>query len=121
MGAGRRRIVSSSMNGFPPFRLHTVNECHWHRGDRQNDEQIQLLPKAFAMLRYRVDRAEQLPTLELNNPTLVCRGAVGFPCAAQRKASSSTIARHTSVSGSMENGHEVRNQNGRRSLWIFPR
>jgi hypothetical protein len=84
MGAGRRRIVNASTNGFPPFPLHTVNEWLRQRDDRPNDEQIPLLPKAFAMLRYRMDRAGQLLTLELNNLTLVCQDAVGFParCAA---------------------------------------
>jgi hypothetical protein len=56
MGAGRRRIVSSGMKGFPPSRLDTVNECPRQRGDRPNGEQIRLLPNAFAMLRNRVDR-----------------------------------------------------------------
>ena len=39
---------------FPPFRLDTVNQCLWREG-----KAIALTPKAYALLRYLVERAGQ--------------------------------------------------------------
>lgn len=47
---------------FPPFRLDIVNQCLWRRSDDSADERIILKPKAFAILRYLVDRAGRLVT-----------------------------------------------------------
>ena len=47
---------------FAQFRLDTVNQCLWRRGDAQEDERIQLTPKAFAVLRYLVEHAGRLVT-----------------------------------------------------------
>jgi DNA-binding winged helix-turn-helix (wHTH) protein/tetratricopeptide (TPR) repeat protein len=48
------------MKEFPPFRLDPVNQCLWRRGDAQDDKRILLTPKAFAVLRYLVERAGRL-------------------------------------------------------------
>ena len=50
------------MKEFPPFRLDTVNQCLWRRRAKGDDERILLTPKAFAVLRHLVDRAERLVT-----------------------------------------------------------
>jgi DNA-binding winged helix-turn-helix (wHTH) protein/tetratricopeptide (TPR) repeat protein len=50
------------MKEFPPFRLDTVNQCLWRRGDAEKDEAIQLTPKAFLVLRYLVEHAARLVT-----------------------------------------------------------
>ena len=49
------------MKEFAAFRLDTVNQCLWRRGDA-DDERILLTPKAFAVLRYLVDHAGRLVT-----------------------------------------------------------
>jgi DNA-binding winged helix-turn-helix (wHTH) protein/tetratricopeptide (TPR) repeat protein len=50
------------MREFSPFRLDTVNECLWRRGNAQDDERILLTPKAFAVLGYLVEHAGRLVT-----------------------------------------------------------
>jgi DNA-binding winged helix-turn-helix (wHTH) protein len=50
------------MKIFPPFRLDTVNQCLWRRGDTGRDERVLLTPKAFAVLAYLVEHAERLVT-----------------------------------------------------------
>jgi DNA-binding winged helix-turn-helix (wHTH) protein len=47
---------------FPPFRLDTVNQCFWRRGDTGQEERILLAPKAFALLEYLVEHAGRLVT-----------------------------------------------------------
>jgi len=49
------------MKEFSPFRLDTVNQCLWRRGDA-DDQRILLTPKAFAVLRYLVEHAGRLVT-----------------------------------------------------------
>src|SRR5271166_420047 len=53
-------ISQGSMKEFPPFRLDFVNQCLWRRDDGADEQRILLTPKAFAMLRYLVERAFQL-------------------------------------------------------------
>ena len=48
------------MKEFSPFRLDTVNQCLWRRGDKGDDQRIVLTPKAFAVLRYLVEHAGRL-------------------------------------------------------------
>jgi DNA-binding winged helix-turn-helix (wHTH) protein len=64
MGAVTIRSVpnSHSMKEFNPFRLDTVNQCLWRRGDGEDDERILLTPKAFAVLRHLVEHAGRLVT-----------------------------------------------------------
>ena len=50
------------MKEFPPFRLDTVNQCLWRRGDAPDDERVLLTPKAFAVLRHLVEHAGRLVT-----------------------------------------------------------
>jgi DNA-binding winged helix-turn-helix (wHTH) protein/tetratricopeptide (TPR) repeat protein len=50
------------MREFPPFRLDTENQCLWRRGDAPDDQRVMLTPKAFAVLRYLVERAGRLVT-----------------------------------------------------------
>ena len=50
------------MKEFSPFRLDTVNQCLWRRGDAGDGERILMTPKAFAVLRYLVDHAGRLVT-----------------------------------------------------------
>jgi DNA-binding winged helix-turn-helix (wHTH) protein len=50
------------MYKFPPFRLDTDNACLWRRHESDNDERTSLTPKAFAVLRYLVERAGRLVT-----------------------------------------------------------
>jgi hypothetical protein len=55
-------MISASTEEFPSFRLDTVNECLWcHRNDEE-EKRILLRPKAFAVLRYLVERAGRLVT-----------------------------------------------------------
>jgi DNA-binding winged helix-turn-helix (wHTH) protein/tetratricopeptide (TPR) repeat protein len=50
------------MKVFGAFRLDIANQCLWRRGDRSQEERILLMPKAFALLAYLVDRAGRLVT-----------------------------------------------------------
>jgi len=50
------------MMEFPPFRLDLVNQCLWRRADGANEQRILLTPKAFAMLRYLLERSGRLVT-----------------------------------------------------------
>jgi predicted ATPase/DNA-binding winged helix-turn-helix (wHTH) protein len=50
------------MREFPPFRLDIANQCLWRRTDAGADERTRLTPKAFAVLRYLVERAGRLVT-----------------------------------------------------------
>ena len=52
------------MQEFLPFRLDTVNQCLWRRGETAHDERMLLTPKAFAVLRYLVEHAGRLVTQE---------------------------------------------------------
>lgn len=52
----------TAMKEFDPFRLDTVNQCLWQRGDHGDEERILLKPKAFGILRYLVDHAGRLVT-----------------------------------------------------------
>ncbi len=54
--------VSGCMREFDPFRLDTVNQCLWRRGDAGQNERIVLTPKAFAVLCYLVEHAGRLVT-----------------------------------------------------------
>ena len=54
--------ASTSTIEFPPFRLDTINQCLWRRGDRGEDQRVPLKPKPFAILRYLVDHAGRLAT-----------------------------------------------------------
>jgi DNA-binding winged helix-turn-helix (wHTH) protein/tetratricopeptide (TPR) repeat protein len=56
-GAGK-----SPMKVFAAFRLDTLNQCLWRRGDTEPQERVLLTPKAFAVLTYLVDRAGRLVT-----------------------------------------------------------
>lgn len=47
---------------FPPFRLDCLNECLWRRADHGDEARIPVAPKAFAVLRYLIDRAGRLVT-----------------------------------------------------------
>ena len=55
-------LKAKNLKEFPPFRLDTVNQCLWRRGDAGDDKRIRLTPKAFAVLRYLVDHAGRLVT-----------------------------------------------------------
>src|ERR1700722_13102572 len=57
-GGARRRPMKS----FPPFRLDSVNQCLWRRGDTGQEARILLTPKAFAVLEYLVEHAGRLVT-----------------------------------------------------------
>ena len=59
---GHPRVASANTKEFPPFRLDSVNQCLWRRGDGCADERILLKPKSFAVLRYLVDHAGRLVT-----------------------------------------------------------
>jgi hypothetical protein len=50
--------VSASTKGFVDFRLDTIHQCLWRRGDSGEAERILLNPKPFAILRYLVDHAD---------------------------------------------------------------
>jgi len=52
------------MKEFPPFRLDLVNQCLWRHRDKGGDERILLTPKALAVLRYLVEHAARLVTLD---------------------------------------------------------
>ena len=41
---------------FPPYRLDTENECLWQAAEDGSDQRITLRPKAFAVLRYLLER-----------------------------------------------------------------
>src|SRR5208283_3054804 len=56
------RLTATVMKEFPPFRLDTENQCLWRRGDAPDNERVMLTPKAFAVLRYLVERAGRLVT-----------------------------------------------------------
>src|SRR5580704_5814762 len=49
----------SRMVEFYSFRMDTTDQCLWHRQDRA-EARILLTPKAFAVLRYLVERSGQL-------------------------------------------------------------
>src|SRR3984957_18278621 len=70
-GGARRRPMKS----FPPFRLDSVNQCLWRRGDTGQEARILLTPKAFAVLEYLVEHAGRLVThdelLEAGGPHTV--------------------------------------------------
>ena len=48
------------MRAFPPFRLDTVNQCLWRHCEGVEDQRVLLTPKAYAVLKYLVDRAGRL-------------------------------------------------------------
>jgi predicted ATPase/DNA-binding winged helix-turn-helix (wHTH) protein len=48
------------MKEFAPFRLDTLNQCLWRRGDGGREERILLTPKAFAVLEFLVERPGRL-------------------------------------------------------------
>src|ERR1700733_2772336 len=60
--SSRGRACRRRMKVFPPFRLDTVNQCFWRRGDTGRDERILLTPKAFAVLEYLIEHAGRLVT-----------------------------------------------------------
>ena len=62
--AARRTDSASGTKVFPPFRLDPVNQCLWRLGEAGHDERVTLTPKAFAVLRYLVEHAGRLITLE---------------------------------------------------------
>jgi DNA-binding response OmpR family regulator len=57
-------LAGATTKVFPPFRLDTINQCLWRRGEAGQDERILLTPKAFAVLRYLVEHAGRLVTQE---------------------------------------------------------
>jgi predicted ATPase len=57
-------VERTSSREFPPFRLDNVDECLWHHSNDGADERICLTPKAFAVLRFLVERAGHLVTEE---------------------------------------------------------
>jgi predicted ATPase len=59
---GRRGSPSASTKEFPPFRLDSINQCLWRRGDGGEEERLPIKPKPFAILRYLVDHAGRLVT-----------------------------------------------------------
>jgi predicted ATPase/DNA-binding winged helix-turn-helix (wHTH) protein len=54
----------SPVKEFPPFRLDVLNQCLWRIGKMESEERILVTPKAFAVLKYLVERAGQLVTHE---------------------------------------------------------
>ena len=60
--AGRDVLTGVHTKVFPPFRLDTINQCLWRRGEAGEDERVLLTPKAFAVLRYLVEHAGRLVT-----------------------------------------------------------
>src|SRR5271157_2302433 len=60
--AGRDVLTGANTKVFPPFRLDTINQCLWRRGEAGEEERILLTPKAFAVLRYLVEHAGRLVT-----------------------------------------------------------
>jgi predicted ATPase/DNA-binding winged helix-turn-helix (wHTH) protein len=54
----------SPVKEFPPFRLDVLNQCLWRIGKMESKERILVTPKAFAVLKYLVERAGQLVTHE---------------------------------------------------------
>jgi DNA-binding winged helix-turn-helix (wHTH) protein/tetratricopeptide (TPR) repeat protein len=50
------------MKEFAAFRLDTLNQCLWRRGDGGREERILLTPKSFAVLAYLVEHAGHLVT-----------------------------------------------------------
>jgi DNA-binding response OmpR family regulator len=62
------------MTQFPPFRLDSLTQCLWRTADGGHDERILLTPKAFAVLRYLIERP-------LRQVSLKCRWRWEFdPC-----------------------------------------
>jgi DNA-binding winged helix-turn-helix (wHTH) protein len=55
-------IFVRTMKEFLPFRLDLPNQCLWRSREREEEQRILLSPKAFAMLRYVVERAGRLVT-----------------------------------------------------------
>src|SRR5215472_6226958 len=49
--------AGAEMKVFQPFRLDSANYCLW-----RSDERVAITPKAFDILRYLVDRPQQLVT-----------------------------------------------------------
>jgi len=83
----------TTVKEFPPFRMDIVNQCLWRYVEAGGDQRILLTPKAFAVLRYLVERAGLLVTPDalldavwpdthvqpavLNNQILNIRNALG--------------------------------------------
>ena len=62
--AGRDVLTGANTKVFPPFRLDTINQCLWRRGEAGEEERVLLTPKAFAVLSYLVEHAGRLVTQE---------------------------------------------------------
>jgi DNA-binding response OmpR family regulator len=60
--AGRDVLTGANTKVFPPFRLDTINQCLWRRGEAGEEERVLLTPKAFAVLSYLVEHAGRLVT-----------------------------------------------------------
>jgi DNA-binding response OmpR family regulator len=60
--AGRDVLTGANTKVFPPFRLDTINQCLWRRGEAGEEERVLLTPKAFSVLRYLVEHAGRLVT-----------------------------------------------------------
>jgi DNA-binding response OmpR family regulator len=60
--AGRDVLTGANTKEFPPFRLDTINQCLWRRGEAGEEERVLLTPKAFAVLSYLVEHAGRLVT-----------------------------------------------------------
>jgi DNA-binding response OmpR family regulator len=60
----RKSAPRANLKEFYPFQLDPVNQCLWRRGEGTEEQRILLTPKAFAMLRYLVERAGRLITQE---------------------------------------------------------
>jgi len=58
IGSENPRSVKAKV--FPPFRLDSINQCLWRRGEAGQEERVLLTPKAFAVLCYLVDHAGRL-------------------------------------------------------------
>jgi DNA-binding winged helix-turn-helix (wHTH) protein/tetratricopeptide (TPR) repeat protein len=50
------------MKVFAAFRLDTLNQCLWRRSNLGKEERVLLMPKAFAVLSYLIERAGRLVT-----------------------------------------------------------
>ena len=58
----RRLVAGANTKVFPPFRLDTVDQCLWRRGETGQDERVLLTPKAFAVLHHLLEHAGRLVT-----------------------------------------------------------
>jgi predicted ATPase/DNA-binding winged helix-turn-helix (wHTH) protein len=93
LNVGHVPTSHATLKEFRPFRMDIVNQCLWRYVEAGGDQRILLTPKAFAVLRYLVERAGLLVTPDalldavwpdthvqpavLNNQILNIRNALG--------------------------------------------